>query len=271
MIHILMSTYNGERYLQEQLDSILAQTYSDWMLFVRDDGSTDATLPLLQNYADKYPEKICVTNDGENIGACKSFERLLQLHGNAEYVAFADQDDVWLPDKIEICMQTMKQAEKKYNNLPIVVHTDLEVVDQHLNQISRSFWEYSNIRPRLLNDNMHYLAICNSVTGCTTLINRNACLCSLPFSENSYMHDAWIALQTKYNNGIIIPVSQPTIRYRQHSRNALGAIHYQFTLGNWQWKYKLAKRAYKQAHPHIFNNTFQFLFWKIRYFLALHS
>jgi glycosyltransferase involved in cell wall biosynthesis len=266
-----MSTYNGERYLNQQLDSILAQSVSEWQLFIRDDGSTDSTLDLLQKYANNHPKKIHIITDGENLGACKSFERLLQLHGNADYIAFADQDDVWLPDKIELSLRTIKQAEQQYPNLPIVVHTDLQVVDEHLNEISPSFWQYSNIRPSLLNDNLHYLAICNSVTGCTALLNHNVCLCSLPFSKNAYMHDAWIALQTKYNNGVIIPIFQSTIRYRQHNKNALGAIHYQFTLGNWRWKYSLAKQAYKQAHPHIFNNIVQFLFWKIRYFFALHS
>jgi glycosyltransferase involved in cell wall biosynthesis len=179
-----MSTYNGERYLNQQLDSILAQSVSEWQLFIRDDGSTDSTLDLLQKYANNHPKKIHIITDGENLGACKSFERLLQLHGNADYIAFADQDDVWLPDKIELSLRTIKQAEQQYPNLPIVVHTDLQVVDEHLNEISPSFWQYSNIRPSLLNDNLHYLAICNSVTGCTALLNHNVCLCSLPFSKN---------------------------------------------------------------------------------------
>ena len=149
MLHILMSTYNGERYLAQQIESIIAQTYTDWCLFIRDDGSKDGTKQILDAYAVK-DKRITVLRDTENVGACRSFERLLEQCGGAGYYAFADQDDVWDADKLEICMQVIRAQEKAFPRKPVVVHTDLRVVDEQLQEIAPSFWHYSNIQPDLL-------------------------------------------------------------------------------------------------------------------------
>ncbi|MBQ7192306.1 MAG: glycosyltransferase family 2 protein [Paludibacteraceae bacterium] len=270
MINILMSTYNGEKYLTEQLDSILLQTYTDWNLFIRDDGSNDNTITILNNYKKKYSDKITIVSDGQNLGACHSFERLLQGNDNADYFAFSDQDDVWLPDKLAHCLKTMQTAEQQFVNTPIIIHTDLEVVNEQLQTINPSFWQYSNIQPSLVNNNLHYLAICNSVTGCTMMMNKKAREYGLPVSPNAYMHDAWIALQTLLHNGKVIPLFETTVKYRQHNSNVLGAVPYRSTLTNLRFKWHLAKQAYKQAHPHIFANILTFTYWKLRYFFALH-
>lgn len=266
MIAILMSTYNGARYLAEQLDSILAQTYADWKLTVRDDGSTDDTLRILQQYA-KADKRISVLTDGENIGACRSFERLLTQCEGAEYYAFCDQDDVWRSDKLALSLDAIQQAEKAHPGKPIVVHTDLQVVDENKTEIAPSFWRYSNIQADLLDAHIRYLAICNSVTGCAMLFNKAARDCSLPMSANAYMHDAWLALMTAYHGGYVLPVHQTPVAYRQHGDNVLGAIHYS-TFGRSIENRKFeAHVSYARSKGYVYRNKAQFLLWKTIYFL----
>lgn len=270
MIQILMSTYNGERYLAEQLDSILAQTYTDWRLTVRDDGSTDGTSAVLTAYAER-DKRISVLTDGENLGACRSFERLLTQCGDADYFAFADQDDVWKPEKLALCVEAMRKAEKEDPGKPIVVHSDLQVVDEHLQPIVPSFWNYGGIHPEILDANIHYIAICNSVTGCAMLMNSAARKAALPFRPDVFMHDAWIAIAVLAAGGRVIPVPQTTICYRQHTDNVCGAQRYRFRLNNLQEKWKLAKRSYQTGHPLVFRNKVHFLWWKTVYFFVLHT
>ena len=266
MIAILMSTYNGARYLAQQLDSILAQTYADWKLTVRDDGSTDDTLRILQEYA-KADKRISVLTDGENIGACCSFERLLTQCDDAEYYAFCDQDDMWRSDKLALSLDAMQQAEAAHPGKPIVVHTDLQVVDENMTEIAPSFWRYSNIQADLLDAHIRYLAICNSVTGCAMLFNKAARDCSLPMSADAYMHDAWLALMTAYHGGFVLPVHQTPVAYRQHGDNVLGAIHYStFGRSVEQRKYE-ARVSYARAKGYVYRNKVQFLLWKTIYFL----
>lgn len=273
MTAVLMSTYNGERFLREQIDSILAQSDHDWQLFVRDDGSKDGTLALLTEYANAHPKQVTVLADGlRNLGAMKSFEQLLSHAPEADYYMFADQDDVWLPEKVAISKAKMQTLESLHGKqTPIVVHTDLRVVDEELREIHPSFWRYSNIRPDILNSDVHYLSICNSVTGCAMMFNRAARELCLPFADYAFMHDHWIATRVMRASGIVCPVNEATILYRQHRKNTLGAVSYRFTLGDWKNKWMLAKRAYSSAHPLVWNNPLQFFLWKVRYFFKLHS
>lgn len=269
MISILMSTYNGAMYIAEQLDSIVAQSVQDWELIVRDDGSTDNTSEILREY-EKKDARIRVVEDTERRGAMRGFEWLLERYGTGEYVAFADQDDVWLPDKLRICKERMQQSEQKYGiDAPIVVHTDLKVVDSTLHTVAESFWEYTYIKPKVLNRRAEYLAICNSVTGCTMMFNQAARRVSLPFGEKALMHDAAIAVSTVLNHGKVVPVYVQTMLYRQHGDNTLGAIEYRL----WRslnTRYQEAKEHYMAYHPVVFHNVVAFVYWKIRCFCAEH-
>ena len=125
---ILLGTYNGGRFLREQLDSLFAQTMKDFQLYIRDDGSTDDTMLIVKEYQQLHPNIVKVEDEGKNLGAKGNFERLLALT-DADYYMFCDQDDVWLPDKIEVSFAKMKQMEQRYGDIPLLVHTDLEVVD----------------------------------------------------------------------------------------------------------------------------------------------
>lgn len=267
MISILMSTYNGAAYIAEQLNSIIAQSVQDWELVVRDDGSTDGTQEILREYEQK-DIRIRVVEDTERRGAMRGFEWLLEQYGVGEYVAFADQDDVWLPDKLHICMETMRQSEQQYgSDTPIVVHTDLVVVDSKLHIVAKSFWEYTYIKPRVLNSRAQYLAICNSVTGCTMMLNQAARRVSLPFGEKTLMHDATIAVSVVLNHGKVVPVYMQTMSYRQHGDNVAGAFAYKWAIPLRE-KYANAHRQYEAYHPEVFPNVLCFLYWKVRCFIA---
>lgn len=266
MISILMSTYNGAAYIAEQLDSIIAQSVQDWELIVRDDGSTDGTQEILREY-EKKDVRIRVVEDTERRGAMRGFEWLLERYGAGEYVAFADQDDVWLPDKLRVCMETMLKSEQQYgSDTPIVVHTDLVVVDSTLHIVAKSFWEYTFIKPDVLNRRAEYLAICNSVTGCTMLMNQAARRVSLPLGERALMHDAAIAISTMLNHGRVVPVYVQTMWYRQHGDNVAGAVAYKWMIPL-RAKYNNARRQYEAYHPEVFSNVLCFLYWKVRCFL----
>ncbi len=268
MIDILLATYNGEQFLAEQIESILAQTYQDWQLFVRDDGSTDNTLNILQKYAETYPQKITIYEDDlHNLGAMHSFEQLLIKCACNQYTMFCDQDDVWLPNKIELFVQKMHEAEARFANLPLVIHGDMIVVDKKLNSIHHSFWQYSHIRPEILDDKLYFLAICNTITGCSCLFNQKAKQHMLPISAQAYMHDAWLGLTTLKNRGKIIPIFEATMLYRQHNTNTLGAVDYKHVRFDVAFKKKMAKQVYRQAKDIVFKNKLEFWLYKIIYFI----
>ncbi len=224
-IGILMATYNGEKFIAEQLDSILNQTYQNWLLLIHDDGSNDNTVNIIKHYQKLYPEKIIFIDDKVKCGGAKeNFAHLIRIakeEFNFNYVMFSDQDDVWLPEKIEITLDKMLELEKKYGkNKPILVHTDLKVVDRNLKMIAESFWEYQKIDP--LNNSLNCLLLENTVTGCTMMVNR-VLLNKIKFDKNAIIHDWWIALICRLNDGIIFPIKQQTILYRQHGKNDTGA------------------------------------------------
>lgn len=275
MIDILLSTYNGERFLKKQLDSILSQTYTEWRLLVRDDGSSDNTNAILKEYHQKNSQKIIIfpNNINQNIGVIKSFEFLLQQSNN-EYIMFCDQDDIWLPNKIEISFNTIKELEAKHSSsTPIAIHSNLTLIDENENLLHNSFWQFANIRPNILNTNIKFLAISNSATGCTMMINKALKNIVLPFPEKVYMHDMLIAL-TACKHGILHPIYQPLILYRQHNNNTIGAIKYEYSIFN---KIKNIKKVIAKAHEmyyysdNIYKNIFDFWLTKLIYYTKIRK
>lgn len=219
MVTILLATYNSAPYLREQIESILKQSFQDWKLVVRDDLSKDNTVEILEEYTHQYPNKITLLeNRGESKRAYLNFVELLK-NVESDYYMFCDHDDVWLPDKIELSMNRMKKVEKP--GVPVIVHTDMKVVDRNLRTINESFWRYS----RLLPDHVTFkeLALCSSVNGCTMLFNQKARDVALPHVSHATMHDMLVAQSTAANGGIITAVKVPTVLYRQHIDNVVGA------------------------------------------------
>ena len=135
MVEILLATYNGKKYLKQQLDSLLNQTFEDFKIIIRDDSSKDKTMDIIMEYKEKYPEKIKVIEDDVKCGSSVSNFMQLIKHATAPYIMFCDQDDYWLPNKIEISLKKMRQEENDKNK-PILIYTDYKVVDSNLNSIN---------------------------------------------------------------------------------------------------------------------------------------
>ena len=221
MVSILLSTYNGELYLNELINSILNQSYSSWELFIRDDGSKDSTNIIIDTYCVKYPEKIFrIPSFDENVGSGKSFMKLLESV-DSDYYMFCDQDDIWLNNKIELSMKKMEELESCEKGKAIAVFTDLKVVDEKLNLISDSLWKYSNISAAYSKDFYRMLAWGCPAYGCTMLFNSKVKQYVLPFPEWKF-HDLWTILIIS-KKGIVDYISFPTILYRQHTCNVTGA------------------------------------------------
>ncbi len=221
-IDILLATYNGEAFLKEQLDSIAAQTHGDWRLIARDDGSTDRTSAILDAFRARHPDKVVVLEDGDgNLGLVRNFSRLME-HSDAPYAAFCDQDDAWLPEKLELSLAKMRELEREHGARgPLLVFTDVTVVDEELNVIHDSFWHYANLRPNRCNS-LNRLLLQNVVTGCAALMNRPLVRKSVPLPEQAYVHDWWVALVAA-SFGKAGYIAQPTVLYRQHPQNLIGA------------------------------------------------
>lgn len=225
-VEILLATYNGEHYIREQLDSILNQDYENWIVRASDDASTDNTYEILMEYKERFPDKFMIEERQTGFGSAKLNFFHLMRQSTCDYVMCCDQDDVWLPNKISLTLQTMKQSEEA--NIPVLVHTDLKVVDANLNVLSESFFEHSNY-----NKAPEYkdLLIQNHVTGCTMMMNR--ALVDLINMEDDYrfvfMHD-WLAAILAAGFGKLAFVDCPTMLYRQHAVNSVGAKKYGLAL-----------------------------------------
>jgi len=220
-VDILLATYNGFSFVASQLDSILNQTHKDIRLIIRDDGSNDSTRKVLEAYSHRYPEIITLLPSGENLGVNGNFSCLME-HATSPYIMFADQDDIWREGKIAQTLEKMKELESQFSpEHPLLVHTDLKVVDRNLDTLSQSFWKYNKIEPSK-GHSLNRLLMQNVVTGCTMMINRPLLKLSLPIPKKAAMHDWWLALVAAAF-GHITALPQSTLLYRQHGGNALGA------------------------------------------------
>ena len=197
---------------------MLNQTFKDIKIVISDDGSTDNSADIIKFYCDKYPDKIqCVS--GEATGSAKgNFARLLESCDD-DYIMFCDQDDEWLPYKVENTLQVMKQSENGNKKLPVLVHTDLKVVDQDLNVISDSFVDFQKLSCKM---SLPQLLVQNNVTGCTVMINRALKEKCGNIPKDCIMHDWWLAVVATLF-GKVSFLKQSTILYRQHSENQVGA------------------------------------------------
>lgn len=226
MINILMSTYNGATFLHQQIDSIINQTYTNWRLIIRDDGSSDGTLKIIENYTSSYPEKIKIVDKGaSNLGSSKSFERLLDFV-KSDYFMFSDQDDVWCTDKIERTFNEMLRIEALYGkNVPLMVCTDAKCIDSDGKELCESFFASQKFIDTTKND-ISLLAL-NVVQGSTTLMNKKVIELVRPFPDY-VQHDQWIAVITAHY-GKISYIHERLLLYRQHGNNVLGALNIGFS------------------------------------------
>ena len=229
-IAILMATYNGRKFLGEQIDSILSQSSRQWHLYIHDDGSTDGTIELLNDYAEKYPEWVTILDYPSQGGALQNFMSLLEKV-EAYYYMFSDQDDVWHPTKVELSYQAMQEQEALHPDKPIIVHSDVRVVDGDLNLLHPSYREYGHIYPDAVKD--FKSCVINITLGCAMLFNRKARAVSLDRSwKHALMHDGWVTTRTFAENGIVYAMPEALLEYRNHGDNTVGATDgSRFTVG----------------------------------------
>lgn len=220
-VEILLATYNGEKYLEDLVSSLVRQTYRDWRLTIRDDGSSDRTPEIIGRLAVRHPQKVTVFDDGKaHLGSTLSFSSLLE-QATGDYMMLCDQDDVWFETKIEQTLRVMHALEQESGNIPLMVFTDLTEVDQDLNVLAESFMKSQKLDPSVASDPVQVAAL-NVVAGCTSLINRRALDYVVPVPSPYIVHDQWLAVNiSRYGRIGYLPVS--TIFYRQHASNVLGS------------------------------------------------
>lgn len=227
MIEILLPVYNGEKYLAEQIESILAQTNKDWILKVRNDGSKDNSQAVIDRYCNAYPDKIIMIDSPcENVGLVRSINYLQAAEPHGDYIMFADQDDVWLPDKLEVSINEIKTLEKDSPGKPAMICTDATCVDANLNVINSSFFESQRF-PKDTFDDVNKMIALNVIQGCTIAINQQAVKYIFPMPLIMSIHDMWIGVNCAHF-GNVKYLHQPTILYRQHSTNVAGSIDINF-------------------------------------------
>jgi len=222
-VQILMSTYNGEQYLKEQLDSLISQTHSNIEILVRDDGSTDATVSIIKEYQKSHQNLFLF--EEENIGLTKSFLNLLGK-SEADYVAFSDQDDVWMENKIEKALEALEKTEG-----PALYCSNQVLVDTDLNPLETNA-EVPNPKPSFAN------AVIESMcTGCTAVLNKElADNIKAHMPQRAIWHDWWCYLIASYL-GVVIFDKNAYIYYRQHGNNQLGSSRSAFQMMKNKWDF----------------------------------
>lgn len=217
-IQILLSTYNGEAFLKEQVQSILDQTFEDWQLIIRDDGSSDGTIALIESLQKEHPEKIKQIQNNVGGGSSQSFIGMLDFV-EAPYCMFCDQDDYWEPNKIELSLSKLKEIEKK--NPVAAVFTDMEVVSADLKQHFGSFLKLQKLKPEWIKNSNNILAQ-SIAAGCTMIFTKKLIEILKPIKAPLFQHDQWLMINAALY-GEIAYCPEKTIKYRQHSYNAVGS------------------------------------------------
>lgn len=219
---VLLSTYNGEQYLSEQLDSLVAQTHKTLAIHIRDDGSADGTLDIIRDYQARFPD-IFTLYLGANIGSSGSFCWLLE-NIEADMYFFCDQDDVWYADKIECHL-------RRYQNLlkPEMVFSDLEILEKTSGAERKTLLGLQKMNPYYLIGGVTRILCQNPVAGCAMSLNHAAKkqILSLGQMPEKVVHDHWFAIiATLYGDVFYLP--EPLVKYRLHASNQVGSQTFNF-------------------------------------------
>lgn len=220
-VHIVLAAYNGEQYLREQIDSVLAQTYENITVEVCDDGSTDGTAAIIREY-EARDKRVKLHMNPHNLGYVKNF-----LEGvkrcTAPYVMLCDQDDIWQADKVEKTLRAMQQTEKRRHGEPVLIFTDALRFDSETGEELGFFHKTSHLDVKKV-DTAH-LFMENKCIGCTMMMNQAILPYLEELPEEIRVHDWWLALICSHF-GTIEYVPQVTLRYRQHAGNQIGGSSY---------------------------------------------
>lgn len=222
-VEILMATYNGARFLREQLDSILEQDDERWHLTVSDDGSTDGTEEILDEYVARYPDKMARHRSGKRFGNARDHFFHLMRTCSAAQMMFCDQDDVWYPNKVRKTLEALLRAGAEHGvQTPVLVFADQTPTDEKLRPLAPSLMRYQ----KQYFDHFDYRSILmqNVVTGGAMGINRSLAELGGQCADTSQviMHDWWLAVVAA-RFGQVIYIDEPLSDYRQHGGNCVGA------------------------------------------------
>lgn len=221
-VQIIMATYNGEKYIREQIESIISQTFSNWELIIHDDGSTDRTLKIVSEFTEK-DSRIHLLKDNIKFhnSSANFFHLLKSIDNNIDYICLCDQDDIWLPQKLEKSIAEIEIIEKK--DIPVCLATDVCLIDSYGKKYVDSFWNYANVFRK---SNFRTLFLENTATGCTMIFNAKVLEYINELKEeeikNIIQHDWFIALICA-SDGIYKQIGVPLVCYRQHESNVVGA------------------------------------------------
>ncbi|MEP0201389.1 MAG: glycosyltransferase family 2 protein [Halioglobus sp.] len=245
---ILMATYNGAKYLEAQLSSIKNQTMTAWSLLIRDDGSTDNTLDIIAAEIAKDPRIRLIEDSGASrVGAAENFGHLMEAalgHSAAQIFFFCDQDDVWENCKLERLMAQFPQGGCE--NFPLLVHSDLSVVDECLDEVHSSLFQYMALDTESEKP-LNSLLTRNFVTGAAMACNRLLLEQSGPIPPAAIMHDWWLALVAAAA-GEIRCLAEPLVKYRQHGLNTIGATGFWHLLSprrNWLQVWQIGNAEFR--------------------------
>jgi len=213
-VAVCMATYNGEKYLAAQLDSLFAQTFSNFMLYISDDCSVDGTVAIIEEYKKVYPNRIVLYCGQETRGVVKNFEWLISSCTET-YMALCDQDDVWFPEKLENELNAIVAYPLE---MPLLVHSDLQMRECDLSLLYASYFNYRGI---FLDEEraLHRIIGHNGVMGCTVVMNQALKKKILPFPAQLDVHDYWIALVAEVC-GRRVTLKKPLLHYRIHAENS---------------------------------------------------
>ena len=245
-IQILLATYNGEKFLREQLDSIVNQEYKFWELLIHDDGSNDNTILILNKYQNKFPNKIRLLIDQKIFSsASKNFFHLMENRSReANLYCLCDQDDIWHKSKLKFFVERYNSKEDKE---PLLIHSDLSLIDDKGQLLENSHNKLINNQKNFISKNtaLYY----NAVPGCAMSIN-SALADKISYCKYMVMHDWWILLSAIYQNANIIYINFPLVKYRQHSENVLGYKKYNIFILIIRLFFKIPKyiKNVKKAH-----------------------
>lgn len=270
MIEILLATYNGERFLPEQIESITSQSFKDYNILASDDSSSDCTFEILRSYESVLGEKIKVVRSNTH-SAKENFYNLLDM-ADAEYIALCDQDDFWESDRLKKSLEAIQRLEKRYGKeTPILVHSDLEIVDGNLNSQNKKMSELTGISEAIkyAKKESKYLytisteksfsryLVENNITGNTVMINK-ALLDIYKRPKVSFMHDWWLGL-IAFTFGKVGFLNECFVKYRQHESNELGA------------KNPLELRNIKKRNKQRIRENYDCMFAQVEEFLRLYK
>ena len=223
-ISIALCTRNGSAFIEDQLQSISAQSLKPAELVISDDASTDATVELIHQWTGGEKMPLRLLQNQEPLGVVGNYEQAIN-YCRGDYIALCDQDDLWLPPKLELSLEAMQKVEQSFGAArPILVYTDLSVVDLKGEIIAPSFMTYQGLE-HVDQEPLKRLLAHNFVTGSTILINRPLLEAALPLPEAAILHDWWLALAAAAL-GKIIFIARPTVLYRQHDLNLVGSKGY---------------------------------------------